>query len=69
MEDSTRIGVELVAYRIGENQNSSILEQQTSNLGNEQLVYNGELEGTTLAIEYLSRIAERNKTYKVFSDN
>jgi ribonuclease HI len=47
----------------------TILTEKLTNLGQEQLVYNGELEGTTLAIEYLSQIAEKDKHYTVYSDN
>jgi hypothetical protein len=47
----------------------TILAEKLSNLGQEQLVYNSELEGTTLAIEYISQIAEKNKYYRVYSDN
>ncbi len=69
MKDSSGIGVGVVAYRIGGNQPPSIQKRDTLNLGDQQLVYNGELEGLTLGVEYISRIAERGKSYKVFSDN
>jgi hypothetical protein len=46
-----------------------ILAEKLSNLGQEQLVYNGELEGIILAIEYISQIAEKDKHYRVYSDN
>jgi ribonuclease HI len=40
-----------------------------TNLGNSQLVYNGELEGTTQAIEYASRAAKPGQSYHIYSDN
>ena len=40
-----------------------------TNLGTEQLVYNGELEGVTKAIEYASEIARPGQLIQVYSDN
>jgi hypothetical protein len=34
-----------------------------------QLVYNGELEGVTRAIEYTSKTAKQNESIRIFSDN
>ncbi|RDL42413.1 uncharacterized protein BP5553_02392 [Venustampulla echinocandica] len=39
------------------------------NIGAEQLVYNGELEGVTQAIEYISSIAIPRQKYRIYSDN
>ncbi|RDL32487.1 uncharacterized protein BP5553_08943 [Venustampulla echinocandica] len=39
------------------------------NIGAEQLVYNGELEGVTQAIEYVSSIAIPRQKYRIYSDN
>ncbi len=39
------------------------------NLGNLELVYNGELEAVTKAIEYASSIAKEGDTFNIFSDN
>jgi hypothetical protein len=39
-----------------------------TNLGDSQLVYNGELEGTTQEIEYASRTAQPGQTYHIYSD-
>ena len=39
------------------------------NIGLSQLVYNSELEGTTLAIKYASRVAARGQNFQVYSDN
>jgi ribonuclease HI len=66
--ESTGIGVGLVAYSLIEG-NQKVVTQSLRNLGDEQLVYNGELEGTTLGIEYISRIARQGWQYIVFSDN
>lgn len=69
MEDLVGIGVGVVVYEIGGNQDPRVSLQQTSNLGDQQLVYNGELEGTTQAIEYLSEISKSGQIYTVYSDN
>jgi ribonuclease HI len=42
---------------------------QSSNIGLNQIVYNGELEGITQAIEYTSSIASPGDSFKVYSDN
>jgi ribonuclease HI len=69
-ETAKGIGVGLVSYELGQAQTKPIIRnQKLRNLGQEQLVYNSELEGTTLAIEYISRIAEKDKHYIVYSDN
>lgn len=61
------IGVGLVSYDLSRGQRSTT--QRLVNLGSNQLVYNGELEGVTLGLEYLSRVAKRGWAYKVYSDN
>jgi len=61
------IGVGLVAFDL--NQGQRIINQKLINIGSEQLVYNGELEGVTQGLEYLSRIAKEGWSYRVFSDN
>ncbi len=67
-EGSTRIGVGIVVLQY--NQGTPIvLHQSMTNLGDSQLVYNGELEGTTQAIEYASRTAQPGQTYHIYSDN
>jgi hypothetical protein len=43
--------------------------QNTTNLGQDQLVYNGELEGVTIAAEYTSRVAYPGLHINIFSDN
>jgi ribonuclease HI len=69
-ETAKEIGVGLVSYELSQVQTKSIIwNQKLRNLGQEQLVYNDELEGTTLAIKYISRIAEKDKYYIVYSDN
>jgi ribonuclease HI len=39
------------------------------NIGPQQLVYNGELEGVTAAIEYASTIATQGEHFDIYSDN
>lgn len=41
----------------------------TKNIGKTNLVYNGELEGATMAAEYAARIAKPGLEFKIFSDN
>jgi ribonuclease HI len=61
------IGVGLIAFDLSQGQR--IISQKLLNLGPQQLVYNGELEGVTQGLEYLSRNAKQGWTYKVYSDN
>jgi len=61
---SQGIGVGLAV--IAQNQT---LYTQGSNIGSNQIVYNGELEGITLAIEYANTIAKPGESFKVYSDN
>lgn len=64
-ESSIGVGVGLVAL----NHNQEIIYQETLNLGESQLVYNGELEGATRAVEFASRVAQTGQTYYIYSDN
>ena len=64
-ENSSGIGVGLVVLNHGQ----EVVHQERLNLGESQLVYNGELEGTTRAIEFASREAKRGQTYYIYSDN
>jgi ribonuclease HI len=67
-DGSKGVGVGLVVlnYNLGIPQ---VVYQNTINLGDSQLVYNGELEGTTQAVEYASRMAKPGQTYYIYSDN
>ena len=56
---STGIGVGLAAYCLDNSQST----QRSSNLGPYQLVYNGELEGITQAVEYTSEIVQPGQVY------
>jgi ribonuclease HI len=67
-EGSTGIGVGLVVIQYNQG-TPTVLHQNMINLGDSQLVYNGELEGTTRAIEYASRTAQPGQTYHIYSDN
>jgi ribonuclease HI len=64
-ESSTGVGVGLVVL----DHSQEIVYQETLNLGDSQLVYNGELEGTTRAVEFASRAAKPGQTYYIYSDN
>ncbi|RAL60832.1 hypothetical protein DID88_010157 [Monilinia fructigena] len=46
-----------------------VADQERSNIGPNQLVYNGELCGVTKAIEYASSIACSGQKFKIYSDN
>ena len=64
------IGIGLIAKSFSENgTNSRTTHETTLNIGPGQLVYNGELEGVTLAIEHASRIAIAGQSFHVYSDN
>ena len=43
--------------------------EKKKNIGTEQLVYNGELEGATMAVEYTARKARPGLNFHIFSDN
>ncbi|APA14966.1 predicted protein [Sclerotinia sclerotiorum 1980 UF-70] len=64
-EKGIGIGVGIVAIQ----SNNRILYQERSNIGTNQLVYNGELFGVTRAIEYASSIAYTGQKFKIYSDN
>ena len=64
-DESSGVGVGLVVM----NYNQQIVYQEILNLGDSQLVYNGELEGTTRAVEFASRAAKPGQTYYIYSDN
>ena len=64
-ESSTGIGVGLVAL----DNRQEVVYQDIVNLGDSQLVYNRELEGTTRAVEFASRVAKLGQTYYIYSDN
>jgi ribonuclease HI len=60
------VGLAVLSYKSGTLQNSY---QSITNLGDSQMVYNGELEGVTQAIEYASTIAKPGQLYSIYSDN
>ena len=39
------------------------------NIGDQQLVYNGELDGITTTVEYASKIASPGVYFNIYSDN
>ena len=61
----TGIGVGIAFY----NSSLQLLDQSTTNIGSHQIVYNGELEGVTRAIEIASQRAKPGETYKIYTDN
>lgn len=65
-QQSTGIGVGLAVLSPPSNH---IHHESTANLGPDQLVYNGELEGATQAIEYAARIAKPGLHFHIYSDN
>jgi ribonuclease HI len=67
-DKSTGVGVGLVVFNHRSNA-PKIVYRGMSNLGHSQLVYNGELEGTTQAIEYASHVAQPGQHFHIFSDN
>ena len=67
-EKSIGVGVGLVVFK-HRSITPRIVYRSMSNLGHSQLVYNGELEGTTQAIEYASLVAQPGQHFHIFSDN
>lgn len=66
--ETTGIGVALAAYQHTA-EGTRLIHQKTANIGPEQLVYNGELEGATLAVEYIASIARQNLKASIYADN
>ena len=62
------IGVGLAAFKHRTGIPQKVYQSMT-NLGDTQLVYNGELEGATLAIEYASQVAQPGQHFHIYSDN
>jgi hypothetical protein len=48
---------------------ATIHHQQIINIGDQELVYNGELQGVTTAIEYANKIAKPGLQFHIYSDN
>ncbi|KAH9207658.1 hypothetical protein DL95DRAFT_482454 [Leptodontidium sp. 2 PMI_412] len=75
-EESTGVGVGLVVLNYDRGTPKVVYKSMT-NLGDSQLelkiqhqlVYNGELEGTTQAVEYASKVAKSGQSYYIYSDN
>ena len=59
------VGVGLVVL----NDSQQIVYQEILNLGNLQLVYNKELEGTTQEVKFASKVAKQGQSYYIYSDN
>jgi hypothetical protein len=69
-DSSNRVGIGLVVL----NHKEEVIYQDTINLKKSQLVYtqlvyNRELERTTRAVEFASRVAKPGQTYHIYSDN
>ena len=62
------IGIGLVAKSFIKGPSTTTYET-ILNIGLGQLVYNSELEGATLAIEYANSIATRGQDFQIYSDN
>jgi ribonuclease HI len=68
-ETGKGIGVGLVAYEYQVSGGKRTIRQTCRNIGRNQQVYNGELEGVTSAIELASSIANPGQQYYIYSDN
>jgi ribonuclease HI len=67
LKDGTGIGVGLVAYDYA--QDAQEVFTQILNIGENQIVYNGELEGLALAFEYAAKVATPLQEIRVHADN
>jgi alpha-mannosidase len=67
LRDGTGIGVGLVAYDYA--QDAQEVFSQILNIGENQIVYNGELEGLALAFEYAAKVATPLQEIRVHADN
>ena len=62
--DGEGIGIGLAAYNTGQEVHS-----EKTNIGESQLVYNGELEGITKAFEYAATTARKDQEIHIYADN
>src|SRR5665213_815342 len=60
------VGVGLTVF---ENTPISPIYSENWNIGDQQIVYNGELDGITRAVEYASSIAQIGDHFDIYSDN
>ncbi|PVH68720.1 hypothetical protein DL98DRAFT_554737 [Cadophora sp. DSE1049] len=67
-ENSTGVGVGLLVLNYDRGTPRVVYKSMT-NLRDSQLVYNGELERTTQAVEYASKVAKPGQSYYIYSDN
>jgi ribonuclease HI len=67
VQDGTGIGVGVVAFDYS--QQAREVFSQTLNIGEGQIVYNGELEGITLAFEYAATVALSFQEIRIHADN
>jgi ribonuclease HI len=67
--ESTGIGIGFIALQYDNQGQPSTIHRNIDNIGQSQLVYNGELEGITQAIEYASTIAQPGQNYNIYADN
>jgi ribonuclease HI len=58
------VGIGIVAI----NQNR-VIHEEMINIGNSQIVYNGELQGVIQGTEYIDKIARNGYLYRIFTDN
>jgi ribonuclease HI len=56
-------------FTVFENTPREPIYSQNWNIGDQQIVYNGELDGITRAIEYASSIAQIGDHFDIYSDN
>jgi len=62
--ESKGVGIGIAAiYR------NRLIYEEKINIGDSQIVYNGELQGVTKAIEYSEKIARKSYLYRIFTDN
>jgi hypothetical protein len=67
VQEDTGIGVGLAAFDYA--QQAREVFSQTLNIGEGQIVYNGELEGITLAFEYAATVAVPSQEIRIHADN
>jgi ribonuclease HI len=66
LPEQTGIGA---GFTVFENTPINPIYSKSWNIGDQQIVYNGELEGITRAIEYASNIASSGDHFNIYSDN
>ena len=69
-KETTSVGIGLIVFKYNTtNKSFGKTYRESTNIGLNQLVYNGELEGITKGIEYASLKVKPGRHFHIYSDN